>query len=120
MTKFTKVCVSIGVAEIVGLILLMSSVMARPQVVRIDAPQAVLKFDTMLVDVDSLPQLNAAHIVPGDVTGDGRVTVVDALYIVNYVWKGGPAPRIPTKSDRQVYYYMDEKGAHMIYVEGVQ
>lgn len=30
--------------------------------------------------------------IPGDANGDGSVNVGDAVYIINYVFKGGPAP----------------------------
>lgn len=32
------------------------------------------------------------HAVCGDANGDGSVNVADAVYIINYVFKGGPAP----------------------------
>ena len=32
-------------------------------------------------------------IVCGDADGDGAISVADAVYVINYVFKGGPAPR---------------------------
>jgi len=31
---------------------------------------------------------------PGDVNGDGMINIMDAVYIINYLYKGGPEPRI--------------------------
>lgn len=39
---------------------------------------------------------------PGDVNIDGEVNVGDAVAIINYVFKGGPAPIIPNWSDVNV------------------
>jgi len=36
---------------------------------------------------------------PGDANGDGEVNVGDAVYIVNYIFKGGPAPLIMNWGD---------------------
>jgi hypothetical protein len=33
----------------------------------------------------------------GDTNGDGKVTVSDAIYLINYLFKGGPAP-VPLES----------------------
>jgi outer membrane protein assembly factor BamB len=32
------------------------------------------------------------HAICGDANGDGSVNVADAVYLINYVFKGGPAP----------------------------
>jgi len=35
--------------------------------------------------------IDCAQLVTGDVTGDGVVTVRDAIHLINYIFKGGPA-----------------------------
>lgn len=40
-------------------------------------------------------QLDSFHVVtfkPGDVNGDGKLSVSDVVYLINYLFKGGPAP----------------------------
>lgn len=58
------------------------------------------------IDIDSIPwsewneetvvfedgSLEVVEIICGDVTGDRTVNVSDAVYIISYVFKGGPAP----------------------------
>ena len=38
-------------------------------------------------------------VVPGDANGDGNVSVSDVVYIINYLFKGGPAPDPLLSSD---------------------
>ena len=40
-----------------------------------------------------------APTLPGDVNADGQFTSADIIYLVNYVFKGGPEPVIPTHGD---------------------
>jgi hypothetical protein len=35
---------------------------------------------------------NECDCLPGDANGDGRINIADAIYLLNYVFKGGPAP----------------------------
>jgi hypothetical protein len=40
-----------------------------------------------------------AEYTPGDANLDGQVNVGDAVFLVNYIFKGGPAPEIPNFAD---------------------
>jgi hypothetical protein len=48
---------------------------------------------TYALSLASVPPL------PGDANKDGSVNVGDAVYIINYVFKGGPKPVIPNWGD---------------------
>jgi hypothetical protein len=37
--------------------------------------------------------------IRGDANNDAKVTVADAVYLVNYLFKGGPAPGLPEAGD---------------------
>src|SRR3989337_184733 len=39
--------------------------------------------------------LDPSKLVPGDVNGDGKCTVGDLIYLINYLWKSGPPPCRP-------------------------
>jgi hypothetical protein len=47
--------------------------------------------------------LASFYIIPfyvcGDASGDGNIDAGDAVYIINYVFKSGPAPEIPEAGD---------------------
>ena len=42
---------------------------------------------------------NPACDYPGDANGDTQTNVGDAVYLINYVFKGGPAPTIASQGD---------------------
>jgi len=48
--------------------------------------------DTAVVDWFDHPTRPVVHAVCGDANGDSTVNVGDAVYIISYVFKGGPAP----------------------------
>lgn len=51
---------------------------------------------TILTKMDNPPD---CCIKPGDANHDGKVNVGEAVYIVNYVFKGGPAPQCKHEGD---------------------
>jgi hypothetical protein len=53
--------------------------------------------DPALSDVQHLSA--AFTFVCGDVNSDGQVNVADAVFVINYVFKGGPAPAVPDAAD---------------------
>jgi len=65
---------------------------------REDANQANLKanIDKANAFIDSHEEIKCETFVcdclPGDANGDGQVNVGDAVYVIGYVFKGGPAP----------------------------
>ena len=55
----------------------------------------------LVADYTSLLVFEASflHTIPGDVNGDGQVDIGDVVFLVNYLYKGGPPPEIPELGD---------------------
>lgn len=71
--------------------------------------------DTLPAIPDSVqPAIATAFVVPGDCTGDSLVTMADIVYLIGYVLKGGPKPRVPSAPDTKAWYWTDSKGAHIV------
>ncbi len=51
------------------------------------------------IDAVSVTYIECVTVIYGDVNNDGDVNVADAVYIINYVFNGGPAPSIPEAAD---------------------
>ena len=87
-----------------------------------DAPEQIVVIDTTMiapsnyltiVDADAMPSipeftpgmitvLNCLVELTGDVQEDGVITVVDIVYVVNYLYRAGPAPTpMPLAADVQ-------------------
>jgi len=50
--------------------------------------QKVLDSDSTLPDIGAF----YFHVTTGDANGDGRISLSDVVYLINYCFKGGPAP----------------------------
>ncbi|OGC76012.1 MAG: hypothetical protein A2145_00915 [candidate division Zixibacteria bacterium RBG_16_40_9] len=67
-------------------------------------PSNHLSFVTGEPPVDYVPRFTAGVFpilvyLPGDATGDRKVDLADLIFLVNYVFKGGPAPLIVVAGD---------------------
>lgn len=50
-------------------------------------------------NIDDLTVTGIESYIKGDANGDGAINVGDAVYIISYVFRGGPAPSPPTAGD---------------------
>jgi hypothetical protein len=53
--------------------------------------------DATLVTINWPPagevgSFNVTEAIRGDANGDGQITVSDVIYLINYLFKGGPSP----------------------------
>jgi hypothetical protein len=55
--------------------------------------------DTGTVEITVVPYNVAPSTMPGDVNGDGNVDVSDIVFILNYMFQGGPPPNPPAAGD---------------------
>jgi len=51
--------------------------------------------------IDIFEAHNVPVFNPGDVDEDGSINVLDVVYIINYIYKNGPAPNNPSSADVQ-------------------
>ena len=71
----------------------------------VPASAGLFRFSVRATDSDDPAISDVQHLsvsityVCGDVNNDGGVNVADAVYIINYVFKGGPAPSFPQAAD---------------------
>ena len=71
------------------------------------APSEIGEFHfTVGVTDASFPELSdfqhydiAVGYICGDAASDGAINVADAVYLINYIFKGGPPPAIPDAGD---------------------
>jgi len=55
---------------------------------------------TAIVIADSAyAPVGACCVVPGDINDDGRVNMGDAVYLITYIFRGGPEPNCMTTAD---------------------
>lgn len=70
--------------------------------IRINGNQLIIPEGHHDASVSSLPATfvwTAAGTLPGDVNADGKFTAADIIYMVNYIFKGGPGPVVPGHAD---------------------
>ena len=70
--------------------------------IRINGNQVIIPEGHQDATVSSLPAVfvwNSASTLCGDVNADSRFTAADIIYLVNFVFKGGPAPVVPGHGD---------------------
>ncbi len=52
----------------------------------------LLSFSVVIAQDQAQTDDNIYAIMIGDVNGDGKITLGDAVYITNYLYRNGPAP----------------------------
>jgi len=66
-----------------------------PYVLRSDPPERIVTDSSAVL-------FDYAYVVwnmSGDVNGDADVNVADAVYLINWIFKGGPAPKRMSEAD---------------------
>ncbi len=72
-----------------------------------DIDNELLFVDTALVPNDFVPYVNFGPLLintvrPGDASGDGKVNILDIVYLINHKYKGGQEPTPPAVGDVNV------------------
>lgn len=67
------------------------------------------------------PGVAALHsssvVLHGDVNMSGTISAADIIYLMLYVYKGGPVPRYDTLGNRELYIWEDSFGTHVRYLK---
>jgi len=71
------------------------------QVTLYPSPTNLGYIDVTVTAHNFLPFVDSMEVASmiGDVTGDGAINLADVLFLINYLYKGGPAPDPPEKGD---------------------